>query len=68
MGAAKAPGRPLQFGAAGFGFFSHFAQSASGNLRQPCKNGKNHSPSAPHFRSRPCPANAVDIFFISPHG
>jgi hypothetical protein len=28
------------------------------SLRQPCKNGKNHSPKAPHFRLHRCPGQS----------
>jgi hypothetical protein len=52
---ASAPGRPLNSGLVASGFLA-ILPSLAASLRQPCKNGKNHSPQTPHFRLRPCPA------------
>jgi hypothetical protein len=51
---ASTPGRPLNSAPWALGFLA-ILPSLAASLRQPCKNGKNHSPMAPHFRSRPCP-------------
>jgi hypothetical protein len=52
------PGRPLQFRLAISGFLTILVRLAAAQ-RQPPKNGKNHSWLRPHFRLRPCPANAM---------
>jgi hypothetical protein len=53
----QAPGFSLQFRLSASGFLAILASLAAA-LRQPSKNGKNHSPLRPHFRCNPCPANA----------